>query len=472
MTRKFSNPQHRLKNFLLIAVTLVGIASCKDDDDEIITPVPDHNIDFFASSQLIGEHAGEQIVKLTLDKPAAIDGTIKIKVAAGNPGRLTTTPAAEDGIINLPIAKDQLEIEFKVLPVNNTAVDGDETITFTLLEASKGFKLGVNKKNDIIVEDDDAVLKAHFLLNVGSIRENRNEGMDVVIVLSDFPAPNATLSVAFESASAIYGTDFITEPAAVNGKIPLTTIAGNDYVSFHLTPINDNLINGDQRVRFTLEGTDSRIEPGDLKNMDLDIMDDESFSVYHVEDIRSLYDDENIILDDMIVVATVTSFGNVEQNTLYIEDETGGIAIRLLFQHNFSRGDRLKINLGYGLLKESNGVLTVTQVSEAEKIGISVLSYKQMTLAQLVSSQEDLEGRMIQVEGNLTFPEADGVKTMEGDRTVTDGTNTMLVRTFGHASFNGELVPGGNMMVRGIMTEVNGTFILYPQVFADDVVSD
>ena len=457
---------------MLISAIALGLTGCKDDEDEIVTPVPDHNVTFFASSQLMQESDSEELVKLTLDKPASISGTIKIRVYSEHMDRVTTTPAAEDGIVTLAVEKNQTDVQFKIVPVNNTTVDGDATVKLTLLEVSKGFKFGATTENNIIIEDDDVPVKAHFLLNIGSIRENRSQGLDVVIVLSDFPAPQRTVAVAFESPNAVYGTDFITEPAPVNGKIQMTTVAGNDYVFFRLLPIDDHVIGGDQHIRFTLEQTDDQIEVGDLKNIDIDIADDESFSVHHVQDVRELYEDENLILDDMIVVATVTSIDNVVPNTLFIEDETGGIAIRLLFQHNFSRGDQLKLNLGYGLLKESDGVLTVHQVSEAEKVGISVLSYKLLTMEELNASQEDLEGQMVQLEGGLTFPEADGVKTMKGDRTVTDGTNTIIVRTLDQASFKNELVPSGHVMVRGIITEVNGNYILYPQVFADDVVEE
>jgi hypothetical protein len=223
-------------------------------------------------------------------------------------------------------------------------------------------------------------------------------------------------------------------------------------------------------IRFTLEKAEGGVQIGETKIMDLTLLDDESFPISHVEDVRGLYADEEIILDNIFIVGVVTSVAdNIGQTTTYIEDETGGIGVRLIFSHNFQRGDKLKLNLGYGLLKETKGVLEVHQVSEAEKIGTSQFSHQLMTLEELYNSEEENEGKMVVID-EITFTEADGLNTMQGDRLITDGTHSIIVRTLDHASFKDQIIPAGDMTVRGILTEVDDTFILYPQVFAEDVV--
>jgi hypothetical protein len=448
----------------------MAMTGCKDDDDDVFVPEP--QVNFFASSQIISEHDDEQTINITLDRPAAISGVIKIQVGADHLSRFTTTPAASDGIITLALLKDQSEVQFKLTPMNNTSIDGDETITLTIKEVSEGFTIGTTAKNEILIEDDEELVNANFLLNIGSIRENKAYGLDVVIVLSDFPESEGKATVVYESASAVYGQDFVIEPAPINGKIELTTIDGYDYLMFRVKPLDDQLIDGDMQIKFTLAAASGSLSVGDGKIMNLDLLDDESYALYHVEDVRALYTGESLILDNMYMVGTVTSAkDNVGHTMTYVEDETGGIALRLIFANDFERGDRLRINLGYGLLKENNGVLEVQQVSEADKIGTSPLSYKVRTLEDLFNTAEELEGRLVQLQG-VNFTEADGAKTMQGDRIISDGSHTVIVRTLQYASFKDQVVPSGNVTVKGILTEVNGNFIVYPQVFSEDVVAD
>ena len=92
-----------------------------------------------------------------------------------------------------------------------------------------------------------------------------------------------------------------------------------------------------------------------------------------------------------------------------------------------------------------------------------------MRLQELVASSDDNEGKLITLHG-IKFPEADGINTMAGDRIVSDGTRTVTIRTLNYASFRNQLVPSGDVIVKGILTQVNGAFILYPQVFTEDVV--
>ena len=93
MYRKILNAHLFPRTFMLISAIALGLTGCKDDEDEIVTPVPDHNVTFFASSQLMQESDSEELVKLTLDKPASISGTIKIRVSSEHMDRVTTTPA-------------------------------------------------------------------------------------------------------------------------------------------------------------------------------------------------------------------------------------------------------------------------------------------------------------------------------------------------------------------------------------------
>jgi hypothetical protein len=455
-----------IKLMALITFPFFGLTSCKEDEDDIVIAEP--VVQFFASTQIFSEDDGEQLIKITLDQPSPIGGMIKVSVA--DTERFTTVPAAENGTLILAVVKNQHDIEFKIIPSDNAKTDGDEKIDLTITEVSKGFILGTTKVSEITVEDDEVPVQANFLFGIAPVRENKVEGFEAIIFFNGFTKSAGSITVAFQSSSAVYGTDFITEPAAVNGKLQLPVEDQSDYVFLKFIPVNDELITGDMPIKFTLESAQGGIAIGESNIMNLTLVDDESFPLFKVSDVRSLYTGESTILENMNVVGVVTSVkDNMGQTTTYIEDETGGIAIRFIIANNFQRGDKLNINLGYGLLKETQGVLEIQQVSEAEKIGEAVPSYTIITLEELSMSEEDLEGKLV-VLHELGFTEADGINTMQGDRIISNGTYTAIVRTLNHASFKDQLVPPGDMVVRGILTESDGTYIIYPQIFSEDVV--
>lgn len=72
-----------------------------------------------------------------------------------------------------------------------------------------------------------------------------------------------------------------------------------------------------------------------------------------------------------------------------------------------------------------------------------------------------MEGRVVTLS-DVSFKQANGVATLQGDRTITDGKKTAIVRTESFASFCNRIIPQGKVSVIGILVEQNGQYIILP----------
>jgi HmuY protein len=70
-------------------------------------------------------------------------------------------------------------------------------------------------------------------------------------------------------SDVVYGTDYVTEPAATAGKMTLTIPAGSNTVSFKLTKVPGALFDGDEKLVFDISKTTEPILVGLTKQLTL-----------------------------------------------------------------------------------------------------------------------------------------------------------------------------------------------------------
>ncbi len=236
-------------------------------------------IQFDENEAVWSENSGSKDISVVLSKAAKVNATIVVDVTSQNPDGFTTEPAMTNGKIELPVGVGDSEVSFTVVSTDNQLMDGDKDISFEIASASGGLTIGVNKTKLAKITDDESPAAVNFMLNLGSTRENNNEGAEVIVTLSHAVPAEGTLTISLASQRAIYGTHYTTEPAAVNNELILPVLARAESVSFKVLPVDDGLYNGERSLAIKIERAEGAILEIVKKPYDLLITDDEYYGL-------------------------------------------------------------------------------------------------------------------------------------------------------------------------------------------------
>jgi hypothetical protein len=305
--------------------------------------------------------------------------------------------------------------------------------------------------------------------------EGLTEGVNVVVNLT--PAANAsgTLEISFTSTSAVYGTHFTTQPAAVEGKINLTVESGAGSASFKILPIEDTNENANRTINFSMTASTGIVifESGATSTLYSHTITDND-AVTSIANVRGLYQGANLDITSSLRIRGIVTSSNPQVNTnnIWVQDATAGIVVRFVTANNntIKRGDEVVVELNGGQFTVFSGLLQVQNVPNANVTVID--ANNTLPTPQVVSVTEfktgNYEGKLVRIN-DVGFVDADGTLTMNGSRTVSDGTNTTIVRTESGASFSGTVMPYGIGTVTGLAGKFNTDSQIIPIVFEEDV---
>lgn len=460
-------------------MTVVVAVSCSDDDDAIA----DVTVDFETAAQTLRETDESAVVSLKLSAAAGRDGKLTFAVESGATygTDYTTSPAAVDNKVVVPVVKGQTSVKFTVFPVNNNTLSGDRTIKFTLTGTESGYKVGEKTSETITLTDDEGPSKANYAASEGTLSPADTEGKEVVISFSSKLPSAGTLKLAIASTTATYGTQFTTSPAAANNTIELSVAAGATETSFTILP---GTITAAGDVTFTLSSATGGVELGTQTSYAL-TLEASAAQTISVTALRALYQGSTVTLsnDATVTGIVISTQDNVTNKNIWLHDGTKGIQVRFATAHTFVQGDKVSIPVKGISLGEFSGVLQLgvnsdLPLASATKVGTGTLpAYKTITIADLNGGT--YEGDLVKIE-NVHFTSADGTRVLyvagtgAGNNTFTDaaGTNTAVLRVESYATFKGNVVPMGSGTLQGIANEYTGVGQITPQAAADIFTSN
>ncbi|HEY3430556.1 MAG TPA: hypothetical protein VGK39_07765, partial [Cyclobacteriaceae bacterium] len=262
-----------MKNFLhlsALAFLMIGFTGCDDDSEKIAQP---SRIDFDEEVSNFNEADVKNTISLTFTRPTAEASTITIQVASNDLAKFTFSPAAQGGLLVLEIAKGASSASFDVMPINNTTLDGNKTITFTITEMTGSLTTGQKLEQVVSWIDDESPASVTFASAVSSVKESEQTGKIITLNFSHAVPGEGTVVLALNE-NAGYGTAFTTEPAFTNNTLELSIAQGATSVSFKVLPTNNELFNVARDVNFTAEARGA-VAPGAGKTHRLTITDDE-----------------------------------------------------------------------------------------------------------------------------------------------------------------------------------------------------
>ncbi|MBA4144512.1 MAG: hypothetical protein C0523_02020 [Cytophaga sp.] len=265
------------KPYLLSALLLATfVMACHDDTitDEPAVKGKTSSVQFQSVELAIAENVKDYIIKLPLAGKATKAGEIIISVNATK-SAFDLKPAAREDNLHLPVAVNDESVQFSIIPKDNTIIDGDVVVEFTIAQTSEGIVLGDKKSLKLTITDNEIPTTANFSIDKTSIKETVTNGIELSITLSA-PAPGTgTLNVSAQSDLLVYNHNYITQPAAENGILTLPVKEGDTQLSFRILPVDDARFNGSRELKLSLTTAEGVVSRGLNKEHTLTITDDE-----------------------------------------------------------------------------------------------------------------------------------------------------------------------------------------------------
>ncbi|MFW5725825.1 MAG: DUF5689 domain-containing protein [Bacteroidota bacterium] len=236
------------------------------------------------------------------------------------------------------------------------------------------------------------------------------------------------------SGYASFADDTIPEG---NGSIVAILAQFRDEKQLFIRDIDEVQLQGD---RCPIPGED--MEPITIA----DIRELESQGIFTVPANRRL---EGVVISDQV-------HENHPGQNLFLMDENGdGIALRFASFHEFELGSNLRVMLGNLPIERFEGLLQINNIplGNGYVLGDAPVPDPQTTtMLNMVENFESFESTLVYIE-NVVIPPGN---SWAGNINVTDGTASVIMRTYDWASFAQTPVTGGIYNVVAIASYYNG----------------
>lgn len=175
-----------------------------------------------------------------------------------------------------------------------------------------------------------------------------------------------------------------------------------------------------------------------------------------IANLRELYSGSSMTLTSLKITGTVISDranGNILGQNLVIQQGDRGIMVRFSSAHTFNLGDSIEVIVTGAKLEEFNSLLQVNGVpnANASKVGTGTITPKVLTIAELLANFEIYESSLVKINS----VSVSGSGTFSGEKSINDGTGSMLLYTRTDASFASTSIPGSPFSVTAVVGQFN-----------------
>ena len=267
-------------------------------------------------------------VNIPFSNPAKGEGHLTISFASNNAtaDNFTTIPALTGNTISLTAPSGATGTSFTVVAKDDSYFHSDFVIVFQISETSGSVKVGTSNKFTLTIQEDESPSLADFNAS-SSITSETGPPVTIQIPLSIPASGDGTVTANFSSTSAVYGTNFTTNPAASGSNVVVPVTKGATQVEFTVTPVDDLVDNADRIITFTLSAADGVVRLGSSRVHILTITDNEP-------SLRR-------VLVSFGSVDAPTVFGNDQWNYAYTDNPNTGYTLT-----NLKRSDGVVTNFG------------------------------------------------------------------------------------------------------------------------------
>ncbi|MEQ8472012.1 MAG: DUF5689 domain-containing protein [Marinoscillum sp.] len=334
------------------------------DKNELPAPVNEKSSVSFSLTTIHTNESADTIeIFINLDQKLQSAATLDIALSgsAFYGFDYVTVPEAVEDELQLSIAAGAQTASIKVIPIEDDLFDGEKSIRLNLINPSSNLILGTKKTLSLKIADVDEqpteqeVVMIEYVTHQGQMLENETSGYEVLLTLSAEVAHTELVFIEVQSDNYEYGIDYFTNPMTIDGTLRLDVLPGETSVSFMLFPINSNVVNGTREITFYLSDVSDGLAVGSEHVFTLVVEDDDDQSsiIHPINELRQQLDlhyGSWFITGDYFIEGVITSAGNVVNNqTVYIQDETGGIMLIFNGPGLHAMGTKVRLNLRHAI---------------------------------------------------------------------------------------------------------------------------
>lgn len=466
--------QNSLKLLLLATPLYFGGCSNEDTDD----PQESDAVQVAFESE-VSEPGGDVTsveVFLTFSENASKSGSVRVGVA-GNMAYGThfyTEPAATNGELEVPVIKGQATAKFKVHKLADVD-NGDNMLQFILKNPSISLTLGDPSLSLLrFTKGASDFSYIGFSSATAELWEDDTDGIELSLALNKAQATTELVTIdLIPSGQLVYGEDFTTDPLPVLGQLKLEIPAGTLSSSIKIIPSDNNVLETDYHISLQISATTGHLVKGGISEMHIDFREDddpEGILIHSIAEVRDRFNQfpgDWYFPEDYFIEGVITSASNVaDEKSAYIQDGTAGILLHFGMDNLLHLGDKVRLNLKNASGITLNGQKSIEGISD--RLGTLLdedvsVNPEEISLQQLLSG--NYEGRRVRVSG-VRFGAANGVATFEGNRILSNGTYSAVVKTFASADFSTAVLPEGMISIQGVVGDYG---YLLPQEMPADI---
>ncbi|HLF63184.1 MAG TPA: DUF5689 domain-containing protein, partial [Saprospiraceae bacterium] len=304
---------------------------------------------------------------------------------------------------------------------------------------------------------DKTILKGTFgneiVPHVLSIDEFNLSHVSTLVQLNDVQFPDIYAGVTY--ADTVNQQSLNLEIEDCNKDRLIIRTSGFATFAGSLTPEGKGSITG----VFSVFGTDLQLIIRDLDdvNMTIERCQPGGGVTLTIQSLRDAFNGGQGIAPEGairgVVISDRTTLNTVDRN-LFIQDATGGIAVRFTATHSFDLGDEVIIEVSQQELSEFSGLLQINNLplsNAAQQGQVALPTPRLATINDVLTNANAWESTRITIE-NVTLS---GLTTFNGNLTVTDATGAMIMFTRSAATFAASAVPTGAVDVTAILSDFN-----------------
>ncbi|WP_026462570.1 Ig-like domain-containing protein [Adhaeribacter aquaticus] len=236
----------------------------------VLTP----NVTFAAIAANTPEDAGTYNLTLNLTRASVKPQQIAVTVTPGTGITETDFDLPAGNIYNVTVPAGATTATLPLIIKDDNLVELDETLTFTISNATSSFGYSSAETFILTIQDNDASVVS---FSAPSVTKNEDAGTyEVQLVLDQAPVTDQILTItAANSSTAQYGSDFTTMPAANAGNITLTIPAGATTAILVLQILDDNQVEPTEQLVLSLNSGNSKLAIGEVNTFKATITDND-----------------------------------------------------------------------------------------------------------------------------------------------------------------------------------------------------